>query len=335
MSLNPISKGVKTMNKPPPSSDPRNYPPHHLHQIISRLPRPARRKYEQLVAEIDDAQAMVRTSLARERDDDNQISILEQRLERIDRIGDPDQYADVAEELKESIEDLKNRSNERDKRNSVRSNCEQIKSQLDSQFLPTLNTKRLRAVTIVAVLGKGENLTDKILELRGAITAKHSQLQQLKASHLPPNEIEAKLIADIDRLAKGGSPHVNLEGKVDIRWVDQNIYAAPNSPLVVPAGSVSAMFARFQPDRMLEILKESIGFANIKGGIPQAEREPRMEKLAADLIALERQEECFVVMALAAGLEVHRRPYASGFAILGIEVGVVEETNADMEMMAG
>jgi hypothetical protein len=68
--------------------------------------------------------------------------------------------------------------------------------------------------------------------------------------------------------------------------------------------------------------------SGLKGGIPAAEREPRREKLQAALLELERVEEHFVVQALAAGLEVHRRPYASGYALLSMEVGEVESMQA-------
>ena len=35
------------------------------------------------------------------------------------------------------------------------------------------------------------------------------------------------------------------------------------------------------------------------------------------------------MMALAAGIKVHRRIHASGWAVLNIEPGVVEENDAD------
>jgi hypothetical protein len=70
-------------------------------------------------------------------------------------------------------------------------------------------------------------------------------------------------------------------------------------------------------------------FFNTKIGFLSGRGAPREQELQAQLLALERQEECFVMMALAAGIKVHRRIHASGWAVLNIEPGVVEENDAD------
>jgi hypothetical protein len=56
-----------------------------------------------------------------------------------------------------------------------------------------------------------------------------------------------------------------------------------------------------------------------------AEREPRKLALEEEMLALQRQEEFHVCKAIADGLECHRHPYASGWAILGIEPDVPDE----------
>jgi hypothetical protein len=57
----------------------------------------------------------------------------------------------------------------------------------------------------------------------------------------------------------------------------------------------------------------------VAGGITAADRARRIAELERQLFQLEHGEEQLIEAALAAGLEVHRRPHASPYALLGIE----------------
>jgi hypothetical protein len=59
------------------------------------------------------------------------------------------------------------------------------------------------------------------------------------------------------------------------------------------------------------------GVVDAPGAIPIAERPERIRALEEKLFALEVEEEHYVAEAIAAGLEAHRRPDASPWALLG------------------
>lgn len=295
-----------------------NYPPFRVSQILERLPRPARKKFAQLQALVDDSEALVRSALTREKDLDSTIASLSMRLESIDQRGDPQAYQDLVEELKEGQTELAALFTAREKRNGVRRNCEQVLAQIRDVFLPNINPLKVHAVEIAApTLQEGEDLASAILRLRREIYGINNQLQLLKTTHLPASEIKAALVAQVDAMVQAGCPRVDIgNGAVSIAWPDVSMFAAPGTVLTAPNGSASKLLAWMFRDQLIEKLTQSVD--NIEDGIPQKEREPIRLRLEAELLQLERQEEHFVEQAIAAGLECERDPYRSGWAILGL-----------------
>jgi hypothetical protein len=109
---------------------------------------------------------------------------------------------------------------------------------------------------------------------------------------------------------------VTVEGaKVELHMPDQQLYGVPGQVLVAPSGSASKLMC--WPDRDRIIAELTAGITDLSGAIPSAERPGRMRELEERLFRLEVAEEFFVTEAIAAGLEAHRRPDASPWAILG------------------
>jgi hypothetical protein len=296
-----------------------NAPPlYRLEQCIAALPGPARRRYGRLQAAITDAQALVRSNLQREALLEDSLNDIKRRLHYS---TDADTVARLREDLTEFSAELASLGDERSKRNAARGNAEQTLSQLNN-FIGRLfldGTPRLRSVAVEASPRDGESLADAILRTRAAIRAAQAALLAVKDAPLPPDEIKRALTAAIDRMAAEGGPQLDLVGgKVVIRWPDVSEFAGANAAFAAPSGGASKLMAWLWRDRLIEALTS--GIDEITGGVPAAARAGRIAEMEAEVLRLERDEESLVEMALAAGLEVHRRYGASPLALLGIEV---------------
>jgi hypothetical protein len=112
-------------------------------------------------------------------------------------------------------------------------------------------------------------------------------------------------------------------GEVKVFWPDAPSIVASGSAIGAPAGSASALLAALYPDALLEALTANLD--QIRGGISAADRAAKISELSTKILELEHTEESLVAQALAAGLEVHRRPTANGLALLGLALEVVPE----------
>jgi hypothetical protein len=201
----------------------------------------------------------------------------------------------------------------------VRANTEQTVSRLNNFigeiFSGAVDVELPQWPDAVPGPREGESLTDTLLRIRSELAGASGQLAAVRVAPLPASEIRAALIAEVDRLAAAGAPRISVAaGKVTINWPDQMLYALPGSALSAPSGSASALDCWRDRDKMIE--RPTAGITDLQGAIPSAERPKRVREIEARLLGLEIGEERLVLRALAAGLEVHRRPDASPWAIL-------------------
>jgi hypothetical protein len=114
-----------------------------------------------------------------------------------------------------------------------------------------------------------------------------------------------------------GSSLVVITGpKIDVHLPDVVLYGQGGGGLAAPSGSVSRIIAAIDPEGSFRRIMAAV--PETGEGISAADRARREREIAAEILRLEHVEEALVVRALAAGLEVHRRPDASGWALLGL-----------------
>jgi hypothetical protein len=175
----------------------------------------------------------------------------------------------------------------------------------------------IRVVSVEPELKDGETLAAALARLRADIAKANGEVARLLQAPLTPAEIKQRVTAEVDRLAMAGRPTLMLDGgKVDVSWPDDNRFG--NGALSAPTKSASALMCWLHHDEILSRMLEGID-DKIVGAVPATERADSEAKMRERILALEHDEEAFVTRALADGLEVHRRPTASGWALLGIE----------------
>jgi hypothetical protein len=287
---------------------------------LNALPPIARRKFEALQALVRDAGALVKSSLEREHLLELRLFDLQRRLRLLNPKIDADLIKDLGREHAEIRAEVHRARDERMARNSVRGNADQIISQLKCNFLAADNVIGpwgVHAYEGRVQLRDGESLPDAIQRVRSELQRTQGQLAAVKAAPPARAEVEAALVAEINRWAAEGAPKISLDGgKVSIAWPDVQLYALPGSELSAPSGSASKLICFLFRAEMLKRVTASV--ANIDG-ITAAERKQQVAELEVRLARQEHEEEQLIEMALAAGVECHRRPAASPYALLGIE----------------
>jgi hypothetical protein len=297
--------------------------------MLDRLPFPARRKYESLVALVEDQRALTRNSQER-------IATIEQSVARVDydirRLSprdletDPDTIAELKLRRDQLIAELDPLQRQLNTRNALRGNTEQVLAQIRDVFLPRLcgqGTPNLRCPNITyrpirprKGQTRGETTEEAILRLRRDISKIQADLVTLHAAPLTSTEIRDAVFDEVDRFAREGCPTLAIDnGKVQISWPDIIPFANPGQPLTSPSGSATRMLCWLFRDQIYQHLTQGlVGHT----GISADERREKEKKLRERLLTLERWEEHLVCLALDQGLEVHRRPTADPMAILNI-----------------
>jgi hypothetical protein len=284
-------------------------------QALDRLPARARRKYDDLQAAVADSEALQRSLMERIRGKEDQLADLARRRD----YAHGEEAATLDAELSAVRTDLARLEGERQKRNSTRTNTEQVVSRLNNSimqfFSGAAEVERPPWPSEVPAARDGESVADALMRLRHEIAVAQGELLRIKAAAPPASEVKAALEAEVDRLAGNGAPQIAIEaGRVVVHWPDVQPYAAPGSALSAPSGSASSLLCALFPAQLKKLL--TAGIVDTSGGIPSRER-PRLIRAAeARIFALEVGEERLVVAALEQGLEVHRRIDASPWAIL-------------------
>jgi len=283
---------------------------------------------------VADTEALMRASYDREKAVESTVLGLEERLANCDVRLEPQRHAKLEEELGEVRAEYDALRRQRDKRNGIVANAQQVLSRLNGFVTGELGLAdtgggsiAFNIVTADAMLRDDESLTDAINRIRSEIGAAQSEIARIKQAPPSRSEVRAALKDHVQKLVLEGSPRVSFaNGKVTVRWPDDMPFAAPGSAMSAPAGSASKLLAALFPDQLFALLTQ--GIDRIPGGISAAERTQRIAVLEAKIRRLEHDEESLVVMALAQGLDVHRRPSMSGWALLGIEPALQDEATA-------
>jgi hypothetical protein len=166
---------------------------------------------------------------------------------------------------------------------------------------------------------KGESIVDALLRTRREIAAAQAELMRIRAAPLPKEEIQLAIIAAINVMAQEGAPRIVTEGgKVTVHFPDVMQYGTPGQAMSAPSGSASRLMAWVHRDALLKRLLAEI--KDEEGSISSEERPQRVRQTEQHLLALEISEEKLVCHAIAAGLEVHRRPDCSPWVLLDLAV---------------
>jgi hypothetical protein len=145
----------------------------------------------------------------------------------------------------------------------------------------------------VGVTADGHDLAG----VRGRIKAANAELEALRRTPAPSDDIEARV--------EGLRARARAEGAGRRRRRAPQ-HRVARCPFVVP-------------DRMLALVMTEVErMAN--DPLPVAQRPPRVAALERDLDELHRVEAALVAAALAAGSSVHRSPSAPPAAVLGVRV---------------
>jgi hypothetical protein len=236
--------------------------------------------------------------------------------------GDADAVKKLDADLAAAAAKLDRLERERARRNSVAANVQQTVSRIDSFVLAWFSGASGVAppprVTVVPRRRAGESVADAVVRLRDEIGRVRAELAHVRAAPLPAKEVKAAIAAGVDRMAREGAPRVRVDGgRVELVWPDVQPFAAPNQALAAPSGSASKLMCWLHRDRIVAELTAEFPAKDAPGAIPAGDRPGRIRALEEKLFALEVEEEFFVAQAIADGLEAHRRPDASPFAILG------------------
>jgi len=105
---------------------------------------------------------------------------------------------------------------------------------------------------------------------------------------------------------------------VTVHFPDVMQYGTPGQAMSAPSGSASRLMAWVHRDALLKRLLAEI--KDEEGSISSEERPQRVRQTEQHLLALEISEEKLVCHAIAAGLEVHRRPDCSPWVLLDLAV---------------
>ena len=297
----------------------REWPAYSLRALLARLPACAQAKYRALSSLIGDIEALNAAA-------DERASAMRAELARLadnaTRVQDKEEDAALSAQINVLRDELEILARDRSTREALRSNTLQCKSAIE-QWLANLEmgaisiSGALRPVNVEPHLAKGETVKDALLRARREITNLKHELAQIAAAPLPPDEIRGEIIRQVETLAAQGRPRLGLEGgRVNLSFPDMPTLGAPGSALTTPAGSVTRMLCWLFGDQIIERL--SVGLDGLTG-LTREERSSRSVELEGRLLALEHEEEFWVVQALATRLEVHRRLGASPLALLGLE----------------
>ncbi len=296
-----------------------DWPSYSFHDLLRRLPAGARRKYRALQAAAEDARTLQAVSHERRRKLDDALTAAKYQRRQVDE-KDVMRCKALDVEIAGLEADYDATDVVHAKRDGVLANNEQVLARLRDDFIPHLMQEEgppLRDVSVEARPKKGQTVTEAISGLRSEIASARSDILSIKNMPPAPAEIKEQVRREVQRLLTAGTPRVFVEeGAVRISWPDLPAYGNKGTPMGAPAGSASALMAAMFPDRLFEFLTQGIDRLE---GISAADRVAKLADLEAQIRRLEHQEEALVCQAIAAGLDVQRRPYASGWALLAIE----------------
>jgi hypothetical protein len=306
------------------------YPPSNaaqaLAQAIARLPQSARAKYQRLIGESEDTNALVGTVLERRKLAETRAVQATERARSTDpKYEAPQRIQAISDELEAARAALAEVDTALGLRNQQQAKAAQIVAQL-RHFLTVEMRGPIRATNSRATPRKGESLQDAILRVRSELGTAQTELAQVKAAPPTRAEIEQQLIDHIQQLKNQGVPRWTLDSnnKVIVHWPDTSEFSVTGT-FPAPSGGASRLLCHLFPDAMFAALTD--GLDQWPEGLTAGERERRTQQLEHRILHLELSEEQLVDQAFASGVTVDR-VWRSGWSVLGIEPDKMMEAQA-------
>ncbi len=165
----------------------------------------------------------------------------------------------------------------------------------------------------------------KLAQIRDKIASLIDERDAIEGAPVPRGEAEARLDHVIARVredwANGSLPPDLTNGRVSEREVAEWLgRASPFNGVVVGGGGGSAALCAMFPDvikaTLLTAYDQQVG--DNPQGLPAVERRKKLTALAAEIYALEVEEEHVIEALEEQGHDIARRPNADAFAALGL-----------------
>lgn len=165
-------------------------------------------------------------------------------------------------------------------------------------------------------------------QIRAELVALDEQQQAIENAPAPPDDLLARSVAEIDRMAQRGELHIDPRSRgpspLDLE-AKLKISATPvpgdAGPILMPTGTgAGPLIAWLCRDLLVERVERMIADLPAKGCMTDAERDAQLAEIAERKLSLERVEEALVCSAAAAGLTIERRREADPRAVLEVEI---------------
>jgi hypothetical protein len=305
-------------------------------QMVELLPAPARQRYEDILLQRERTRAEVGVVNGHLQDKVAHLQVLQVKRAntRPDYASD---LADLDDAIRADMLAIQHADEERDRLNARGRSLDQTISQIRDVFLPSLHMATtplkgpLRPLDpLPEVPKRSDDIAEALRLTRAEIGVIKQELGLLVVEAPTPEEI-ARYHDDLVRqLVALGTPSTMIgpNGKVDTTLADEMRHGMGGTPLSAPSRSASAVLAWFDPVTFRRRLAETT--PSFGPGISAAARVSRKDELNDELLVLEHQEEALVRAAIKAGLEVDRRPEASGWAILSLTAEPLADGGVDV-----
>ncbi len=285
----------------PQPRDPQPQPRVPQAQPRDPLPPAARIKLTQLAGQAADARDAAASA--------------QRRLEDLRRALNPDAQSADAAGIEHEMSRLTAVRSEQNRRQSERATLVASLNQWLQTLPPGAVLEWVKPPAAVPL--NGEALPAAIGRVRDRIAAAQQHLRAVQIAPLPKGDLKVQAATTVQQLAARGRPAISLgRGRLAVKWRTREATSSGASP-----EDVAATLAWLDPAAMTARLEQEIDLLpEAPLAMPAQEREQRIGELTADLDRLAREEEALVEAAIAAGIDVLRRPDASPAAVLGVAI---------------
>lgn len=175
-------------------------------------------------------------------------------------------------------------------------------------------------------LARAETASDAVERCRRRVRELRADLARVEAAPVPSSMAKEKARAEAARLVEQGRPNVGalIEGAGEIAWPTSAATVSawrdgrpdPNTPTVRTINPL-ALAAWLDPAALLARLEAEIDeLADDANAMTDEAKAAKRAEILADLLAVEHEEEAFIMQAAAAGIGILRRPDADPRAVL-------------------
>lgn len=171
-------------------------------------------------------------------------------------------------------------------------------------------------------LRKGETLRDAISNRRRRLREFAADREAVGRAPVPSAMAKQLVRKQLDELAAEGRPDVfglieRGVGKLEWPMVPE-LPSTIELPRIMRVHSAALVAWALGPALVAAIEREIDEIADDERALSAEQRRARLDEIAADMLAVEREEEALIEMAEAEGLVVHRRSDADPRAVLGL-----------------